>query len=114
MASATILKANTSFSFVGPTGPVSVCKGSTYHRESSLLEGLSEEALATNFDPFIPDHDVERATAAPGERRKGGPRRAKQTDAKAGKSDAEATAAPGEQKTADTEADSKADTGPEK
>jgi hypothetical protein len=76
MPSATIIRATESFTFRGPNGPVSIKRGSTFHKESPRLQGLSDEALEKNFVPFEPDHGIERATAAPGERRKGGPRRA--------------------------------------
>lgn len=75
MASTTIIQATESFNFVGPNGaPVSIRKGETFHKEAKRLEGISSEALEKNFKPFVPNHGIESATAAPGERRKGGPR----------------------------------------
>lgn len=71
MASTTIICATESFNFVGPAGPVSIRKGETFHKEAKRLEGISSEALEKNFKPFSPQHDIESATAAPGERRKG-------------------------------------------
>jgi hypothetical protein len=87
MASSTIIKAKTTFTFTGPDGtPVIVREGETFHKDASRLRGLSEEALANGFEAFRPDYGIEQATAAPGESRK----RPK------GKKDSEATAAPGE------------------
>ncbi|HEX5592030.1 MAG TPA: E3 binding domain-containing protein [Solirubrobacterales bacterium] len=71
MASSEIIKATTSFTFTNASGaPVPVRAGETFHRDSARLEGLSEEALEGSFAPFVPDHDFEQATAAPGERRR--------------------------------------------
>lgn len=92
MATTTIIRATESFFFEGPRGPVSIRKGETFHKESSRLEGLSDEALESNFEPFTPDHDIERATAAPGDRRKGRARQARSDD----KSSTDAEAAPEE------------------
>ena len=99
MASTSILQAAVSFTFRGPKGPVAVRKGSTYHRDSPRLEGVSTEALEANFVPFSPDFgldsdsDVEQATAAPGEKRRG-PKRSKESAEKT--QEKQATAAPGE------------------
>lgn len=71
MASTTIIQATESFNFVGPTGaPVSIRKGETFHKEAKRLAGISPGALEKNFKPFVPNHDLETATSAPGERRK--------------------------------------------
>lgn len=109
MASATIIRATESFSFLGPNGPVSVKKGSTFHKDSTLLEGLSDEALGQNFVPFEPDHGVERATAAPGERRKGGPRRGKAAEADKAGDEATPQGAVAEEGGEDAKAADKAD-----
>ena len=77
MPSTTFITAVESFAFVGAVGPVNIRKGETFHRDAKRLEHCPQEALEKNFEPFSPDNDVEKATAAPGERRKGGPRRAK-------------------------------------
>jgi hypothetical protein len=105
MASTSILRAVVSFTFRGPRGPVAVRKGSTYHKDSPRLQGISAEALEANFAPFSPDFGpdsdsgIEQATAAPGEKR-GGPKRAKK-DGSAETAQAkveQATAAPGEKR----------------
>lgn len=77
MASTTYITATESFVFTGPIGPVSIRKGETFHKDAKRLENCPSEALEKNFAPFSPKHDVETATAAPGERRKGRPRRTK-------------------------------------
>lgn len=77
MPSTTFITAVESFAFQTPSGPVNIRKGETFHRDAKRLEHCPPEALEKNFEPFSPDNDVEKATAAPGERRKGGPRRSR-------------------------------------
>jgi hypothetical protein len=84
-----IIRATSSFTFTNSSGtPVSIREGETFHGESRRLDGLSDEARAGSFEPFVPDHDIEQATAAPGEKRR--------TRRKPDKKDDQATAAPGE------------------
>lgn len=70
MASTTFITAVESFAFVAPTGPINIRKGETFHKDAKRLEHCPQEAVEKNFRPFVPNHDVETATAAPGERRK--------------------------------------------
>lgn len=77
MASTTYITAIESFAFVGPAGAVNIRKGETFHKDAARLAHCPPEALEKNFEPFSPNHDIETATAAPGERRKGRPRRNK-------------------------------------
>ncbi len=94
MASSTIIRAKTSFTFTNSQGtPISVREGETFHKDSARLEGLSDEARNGSFEPFTPDYDLEQATAAPGEKRRS-PRRKKDEDTKE-----QATAAPGDSET---------------
>jgi len=80
VASTTFITAVESFAFVAPTGPINIRKGETFHKDAGRLEHCPQEALEKNFRPFVPNHDVETATAAPGERRRG--RRPKASDEK--------------------------------
>lgn len=77
MPSTTIIRATDSFFFIGRGGPISIRKGETFHKDAKRLEDCPAEAREKNFAPFSPDHDVETATAAPGERRNVRPRRPK-------------------------------------
>jgi hypothetical protein len=108
MASTTIIRAKSSFAFDNPDGvPISIREGETFHKDSPRLEGLSDDARAGSFEPFAPDHDVEQATAAPGEKR-GGKRRGKSQKSKPADDSTEkkATAAPGEKPNGDAGDDS--------
>ena len=106
MPSTTIIQATSSFSFDSPDGvPVSIREGETFHKDSPRLQGLSDEALAGSFKSFVPDHDLEQATAAPGEKRRG-PRRKKNGDSKE-----QATAAPGESEDGNESESASADAG---
>lgn len=83
MASTSVVVARESFA----VGSTVVRKGTTFRKGHPMTEGREEL-----FEPFAPDHDIEQATAAPGEKRNT-PRRKK---AEEPKEDAKATAAPGE------------------
>ena len=70
MASSTIIQPKRSFSTTGADGnPLVFRQGETFHRQSTRLAGLSEKQITEHFEPFRPDHDIEQATAAPGEKR---------------------------------------------
>lgn len=95
-----IIRATTSFTFTNSKGtPVSIREGETFHKDSLRLDGLSSDAREGSFEPFAPDHDIEQATAAPGEKRRG---RRKETSEK--KERSQATAAPGESSEGDADA----------
>lgn len=67
---ATPIRAKTSFTFVDDAGaPVIIVEGETFVKGAKRLKGMSAETLKQNFEDFSPDHDVEQATAAPGEKR---------------------------------------------
>jgi len=68
-----IVVATESFSTGGNAPPVT--KGETFRKGHPVTEGREEM-----FKPFVIDHDLETATAAPGERRKGRPRSSKAED----------------------------------
>jgi hypothetical protein len=70
VASTTFITAVESFAFVSPVGPINIRKGETFHKDAGRLEHCPAEALEKNFRPFVPNHDVETATAAPSERRR--------------------------------------------
>jgi hypothetical protein len=64
------IRAKTSFTFVDGAGaPVVIIEGETFAKGAKRLKGMSTETLEQNFEEFSPDHDVEQATAAPGEKR---------------------------------------------
>jgi hypothetical protein len=66
----TTIRAKTSFAFTDDDGaPVTIIEGETFQPGAKRLKGISDETLEANFEPFTPDHRVEQATAAPGEKR---------------------------------------------
>lgn len=60
MASTGVVVAKQSFA----VGSTVVRKGTTFRKGHSITEGREDM-----FEPFEPDHDIEQATAAPGEKR---------------------------------------------
>lgn len=96
-----ILVAKESFSTEINGTPRVVTKGETFREGHPVIEGREEM-----FEPFKVDHELEQATAAPGEKRR--QRRQKKTEpekAESEKGDAgeekQAAAAPGEGESAD-------------
>lgn len=73
---ATILQPKKSCALTLADGSSRVFKGGeTFHKDSPRLEGLSAKQIAENFADWHPDNDVERATAAPGEKRTASPKK---------------------------------------
>ncbi len=89
MSSTTVVVAKRAFSVDINGAPRSVKRGETFRKGHPVVEG--REHL---FKPFKVDNEIEQATAAPGEKRRGGPKRGKKAAEKV--EEKQATAAPGE------------------